>query len=217
MGDHSGLVVSRAQSLAQANRRLVVKLLLLTAAMFGFGYALVPLYSVFCQLTGLNGVTGRADVQAVQASHIDNSRWVTVQFTGQVMGKLPWEFRPMQKKIRLHPGDSAVIKYYAHNLADDTIIGRAVPSVAPGKAAPHFKKIECFCFSQQELKAGESEEMPVRFLLERDLPKDVNTLTLSYAFYYVGRGQAATADNHTHLATHHKQPDVKRQVKSGSS
>jgi cytochrome c oxidase assembly protein subunit 11 len=187
--------VSAARSLAQANRRLAGKLFLLTVAMFGFGYALVPLYSVFCQLTGLNGTTGRANAQAVQASHVDSSRWVTVEFTGQVMGNLPWEFRPLQKKIRLHPGDTAVVKYYARNLANETIVGRAIPSVAPNKAAPHFKKIECFCFSQQELKAGQGEEMPVRFLLERDLPKDVNTLTLSYAFYYVDRAQAATADD----------------------
>lgn len=185
--------------------------------MFGFGYALVPLYAVFCQLTGLNGTTGRADAQAVQESAVDSSRWVTVEFTGQVMGNLPWEFRPLQKKIRLHPGDSAVIKYYARNLADDTIIGRAVPSVAPNKAAPHFKKIECFCFSQQELKPGQSEEMPVRFLLERDLPRDVKTLTLSYAFYYVGRGQAATADDHARLGTQHGQPRAQRQGNSGPS
>ena len=203
--------MSQARSVAQANRRLVGKLFLLTAAMFGFGYALVPLYSVFCQLTGLNGTTGRADAQAVQASQVDSSRWVTVEFTGQVMGDLPWEFRPLQKKIRLHPGDSAVVKYYARNLADDAIIGRAVPSVAPGKAAPHFKKIECFCFSQQELKAGESKEMPVRFLLERDLPKDVTTLTLSYAFYYIGRDQAKTANDGGGVATHYGQP---RQAKS---
>lgn len=209
--------MSRARSLAQANRRLAAKLFLLTVAMFGFGYALVPLYAVFCQLTGLNGTTGRADAQAVQESAVDSSRWVTVEFTGQVMGNLPWEFRPLQKKIRLHPGDSAVIKYYARNLADDTIIGRAVPSVAPNKAAPHFKKIECFCFSQQELKPGQSEEMPVRFLLERDLPRDVKTLTLSYAFYYVGRGQAATADDHARLGTQHGQPRAQRQGNSGPS
>jgi len=206
--------VSRVRSLTQANRRLAAKLFLLTVAMFGFGYALVPLYAVFCQLTGLNGTTGRADAQEVQASVVDSSRWVTVEFTGQVMGNLPWEFRPLQKKIRLHPGDTAVIKYYARNLANDTIVGRAVPSVAPNKAAPHFKKIECFCFSQQELKPGQSEEMPVRFLLERDLPKDVNTLTLSYAFYYVDRGQAATADDHARLAAQHSEPRAQRQAKS---
>ena len=192
--------MSRARSLAQANRRLAGKLFLLTVAMFGFGYALVPLYAVFCQLTGLNGTTGRADAQAVQASEVDKSRWVTIEFTGQVMGNLPWEFRPLQKKIRLHPGDTAVVKYYARNLANNTIVGRAVPSVAPNKAAPHFKKIECFCFNQQELKAGESEEMPVRFLLERDLPKDVNTLTLSYAFYYVDRDQVQTTNDDARLA-----------------
>ena len=208
--------MTRVRSVAQANRRLAAKLFLLTLAMFGFGYALVPLYAVFCQLTGLNGTTGRADAQAVQASAVDDSRWVTVEFTGQVMGNLPWEFRPLQKKIRLHPGDSAVIKYYARNLADATIIGRAVPSVAPSKAAPHFKKIECFCFSQQELKAGESEEMPVRFLLERDLPKDVNTLTLSYAFYYVDRDQATT-DDHARLATQHGQRHAPPQANSGAS
>ncbi len=191
--------MSAARAVAQANKRLAAKLFLLTVAMFGFGYALVPLYRVFCELTGLNGVTGRADAQAVQASQIDTSRWVTVEFTGQAMGSLPWEFRPLQAKIRVHPGDTAMVKYYARNMSDRAIVGRAVPSVAPNKAAPHFKKVECFCFSEQELKAGESQEMPVTFLVERDLPKDVNTLTLSYAFYYLDKPKAARAEDSVSL------------------
>lgn len=186
-------------TVGQANRRLATKLFLLTVAMFGFGYALVPLYGVFCELTGLNGITGRADTQAVQASQVDTSRWVTVEFTGQVMGSLPWEFRPLQAKVRVHPGGTAMVKYYARNMSNQTIVGQAVPSVAPNKAARHFKKVECFCFTEQELKGGESQEMPVTFLVERDLPKDVHTLTLSYAFYYQDKPKTAKAEGDPRL------------------
>ena len=181
-------------TVGQANKRLAAKLFLLTVAMFGFGYALVPLYRVFCELTGLNGTTGRADAQAVQASQVDTSRWVTVELTGQVMAGLPWEFRPLQAKVRVRPGGSAVVRYYARNMSDQSIIGRAVPSVAPNKAARYFKKVECFCFTEQQLEGGESQEMPVTFLVERDLPKDVHTLTLSYAFYYQDKAKTAKAE-----------------------
>jgi cytochrome c oxidase assembly protein subunit 11 len=180
-----------SEPLAKANKRTVGKLLLFTVGMFGFGFALVPLYDLFCDVTGLNGKTGVADAQAVEASRVDTSRWVTVEFTGQVSG-LAWEFRPMQEKIRVHPGQAVVVKYYARNRGLETATGNAVPSVSPGKAAAHFKKVQCFCFTRQELKAGESREMPVQFLVEYDLPKEVKTLTLSYAFFNADKTQAKT-------------------------
>jgi cytochrome c oxidase assembly protein subunit 11 len=180
-----------SEQLAKANKRIVGKLLLFTVGMFGFGFALVPLYDLFCDVTGLNGKTGVADAKAVAASRVDTSRWVTVEFTGQVNG-LAWDFRPMQNKIRVHPGEAVVVKYYAHNRGIETAAGNAVPSVSPGKAAAHFKKVQCFCFTRQELKAGESREMSVQFLVEYDLPKEVKTLTLSYAFFNADKTQAKT-------------------------
>ena len=191
---------------ARANKRLAGKLFLVVVAMFAFGFALVPLYDVFCQITGLNGNTGRIDERVAQASQVDTSRWVTVEFTGQVMNGLPWEFRPLQNKLRLHPGETAVVKYYVRNMTAETMNGQAVPSVSPPRAASHFKKVECFCFSRQQLEGGQSEEMPVRFLVESDLPEDVKTLTLSYAFYDVDSSQARRISNNARLATHGREP-----------
>ncbi|MFQ5994573.1 MAG: cytochrome c oxidase assembly protein [Acidiferrobacterales bacterium] len=182
--------MNKSSDIGRANRRLVGKLLLLTVGMFGFGYALVPLYGLLCQITGINGKTGRVDVQAAQASRVDTSRWVTVEFTGQVMNSLPWEFRPLQTKVRVHPGDTFTVSYYARNRSQEPMTAQAVPSVSPPQAATHFKKVECFCFTNQELNGGEGREMPVRFLVERDLPRDVKTLTLSYAFFGVDKRQA---------------------------
>ncbi|MFQ5756847.1 MAG: cytochrome c oxidase assembly protein [Acidiferrobacterales bacterium] len=190
------------EPLAQANKRVIGRLLLLTVAMFGFGFALVPLYDVFCQITGLNGKTGRIDERVAQASQVDTSRWVTVEFTGQAMNGLPWEFRPLQNKLRVHPGETAVVKYYVRNTTAETMTGQAVPSVSPPRAASHFKKVECFCFSRQQLEGGQSEEMPVRFLVESDLPEDVKTLTLSYAFYDVDSSPARRVGSNARLAIH---------------
>jgi cytochrome c oxidase assembly protein subunit 11 len=165
----------------QTNRRTGLKLMGVAVGMFAFGYALVPLYDVLCEVTGLNGKTGRAEAKV--SSAVDESRWITVEFTGNSMSGLPWEFRPLQKTARVHPGEVAVVYYEARNTASEAITGQAVPSVAPNKAAQYFKKIECFCFSQQQLKAGEYKKMPVRFVVSTDLPKDVGTVTLSYAFF----------------------------------
>jgi cytochrome c oxidase assembly protein subunit 11 len=165
----------------QTNRRTGLKLMAVAAGMFVFGYALVPLYDVLCEVTGLNGKTGRAEARI--SDKVDHDRWVTVEFTGNSMSGLPWEFLPLQKSVRVHPGEVAVAYYAARNTASEPITGQAVPSVAPNKAAVHFKKIECFCFSQQQLKAGEYRKMPVRFVVSPDLPKAVGTVTLSYAFF----------------------------------
>lgn len=174
------------RKLDQVNRRLARKLVLVTLAMFAFGFALVPLYDVFCQITGLNGKTGRLDPQvATAAGQVDTGRWVTVEFIANVAQGLPWELRPVVKKMRVHPGEMVNAAYYARNLADRSMTGQAVPSVTPGVAAAHFKKLECFCFSHQELKAGEGKEMPLRYVVQPDLPKDISTVTLSYTFFNV--------------------------------
>lgn len=209
--------MSAPDRLARANRRLVGKLLLVTVAMFGFGFALVPLYKVFCQVTGVNAKPGRADAQVVQASRADTSRWVTVEFTGQAMNGLPWEFRPLQSKIRVRPGETAVAKYFARNLSAEAVTGLANPSVSPPKATAHFKKVECFCFTRQELKAGESREMLVRFLVERDLPEDVKTLTLSYAFFNVGTAQAKNDGGNAQISRDHRTSSVERTASGEAS
>ncbi|HEY8555504.1 MAG TPA: cytochrome c oxidase assembly protein [Burkholderiales bacterium] len=169
-------------------RRSAAKLGLFAVAMFGFGYLLVPLYDIACQALGLNGKTGR--VEAV-AGVVDTSRTITVEFTGHASSGLPWEFRPMTRRLEVHPGETVVVNYYARNNTNETIVGQAVPSVAPARAAPHFKKIECFCFTRQELKPGEAVEMPVRFTVMPEISPDVETITLSYAFFNADKSSAA--------------------------
>ena len=176
---------TQATSLRVANGRLTRKLWLVTLAMFGFGFALVPLYDVFCQITGLNGKTGRVEAQALSPLGVDESRWVTVEFTASVNSGMPWEFKAKQMRMQVHPGAVYTTTYYARNTAAEAITGQAIPSVTPGQAASHFKKIECFCFERQELKAGERKEMPVRFVVDRNLAPEVNTVTLSYTFFNV--------------------------------
>jgi len=196
---------------ATSIRRTGWRLAAVTLGMFAFGYALVPLYDVICQVTGLNGKTGRAE--ATVSIPVDSSRWVTVEFMGNTTSGLPWEFRPLQKTMRVHPGEVAVAQYEARNIASETITGQAVPSLAPSKAASHFKKIECFCFSQQKLAAGESRRMPVRFYVDPQLPRDVTTVTLSYAFFnadqvsarkFGGSQSVTAAPAHSH--DHHAAP-----------
>lgn len=181
---------TRESALRTANSRLTRKLLLVTVAMFGFGFALVPLYSVFCQITGLNGKTQRIDAQAARDLAVDETRWVTVEFTANVNSGMPWEFKPKQTRMRVHPGEVNTAVYYARNTATEAITGQAVPSVAPGQAAAHFKKIECFCFDRQPLQAGEAKEMPVRFIVDRKLAPEVQTVTLSYTFFNVDAASA---------------------------
>lgn len=183
--------MSAPRNTARANRRLAVTLGIVTVAMFGFGYALAPMYDLMCQAFGFNGKTGRTDAQAVAAQPVDTSRTVTVEFTGLATTGLPWEFRPLTKKLEVHPGEVKEVKYFVRNTTNETITGQAVPSVAPGLTAGHFKKIECFCFSQQTLKPGEVREMPVRFVVEPGLDPKVQTVTLSYTFFNTDKIQAA--------------------------
>jgi len=166
----------------QANRRLVRRLLYVAVAMFGFGFALVPLYDVFCDITGLNGKTGTVQAGALDNT-VDESRWVTVEFLANVNRDLPWEFRPGTTRMRVRPGAINTAYYFARNGSGEEIVGQAIPSVAPGAAALHFKKTECFCFTRQPLGPGEEKEMPLRFVVDRDLPKEISTLTLSYTFF----------------------------------
>ena len=164
------------------NNRTVRKLLLVVIAMFGFGFALVPLYDVFCDITGLNGKTNTTAVD-YEANGVDKSRLVKVQFITRNAKGIPWKFEPVLNEISVHPGEMKVVSFYAKNNGPQDIIGQAVPSVSPGLAANYFHKIECFCFTQQPLKASEDVEMALQFYVDLDLPKDINTLTLSYTLY----------------------------------
>jgi len=166
----------------QSNNRTVKKLLLVVVAMFGFGFALVPLYDVFCDITGLNGKTN--DSAAIyENGGIDKSRTVKVQFITRNAKGIPWKFEPVINEINVHPGEMKLVSFYAKNKAEHAIIGQAVPSVSPGLAANYFHKIECFCFTQQPLAAGKDVEMSLQFYVDLELPTDINTLTLSYTLY----------------------------------
>lgn len=164
-------------------RRLAWLLGLVAVAMIGFGYALVPIYNVMCKAFGINGKTNAAPIAYNAEDPVDKSRWVTIEFVTSRNNQMPWEFYPLVKKIRIHPGDINRVAFYAKNTTDHEMTIQAIPSVTPGYAAKHLKKTECFCFTQQTLKAGESMDMPVLFHIDRDLPKEVNELTLSYTMF----------------------------------
>ena len=169
--------------LRAANRRTVTKLLIATCVMFGFGYALVPLYNVFCEITGLNGKTGRIELEEALSQTVDEDREVTVEFLATVHSELPWEFRPMVRRIKVHPGEVIEVNYFARNKTAEMVAGQAVPSMAPGLAAKYFSKTECFCFTRQALGPGEGKEMPLRFIVDPELPANVRTVSLSYTFF----------------------------------
>ena len=172
-----------SQRMKTKNLRLGTRLGALTVVMFLFGYALVPLYDVFCDITGLNGKTGRISSEVVDNITIDESRLVTVEFVTNVNVALPWDFKPPVSSIRVHPGVETTVEFEAVNRESYEVVGSAVPSVAPNTAARYFSKTECFCFTQQTLAAGESRKMPVRFVVDPKLPMHVTTLTLAYTFF----------------------------------
>ncbi|MDR3418426.1 MAG: cytochrome c oxidase assembly protein [Nevskia sp.] len=163
------------------------KLAAVVACMFGFGFALVPLYGAICQLTGLNGKNAGMLVSAKVQEQVDSKRTVKVEFLTTVNGGRVWTFKAEQPAIEVHPGQLYTVYFDAANQQDQDVVGQAVPSVAPWSAAKHLHKTECFCFNQQPFKAGEAKHMPVRFMLDPELPADVDTVTLSYTFFDVTR------------------------------
>lgn len=181
----SELVPTIATPKKAARKRSLLEMSVFTLAMFGFGFAFAPLYSALCQLTGLNGRSDSMLVASTLAETPDLNRTVTVQFLTVVNGGREWQFRPEQSEIKVHPGQFATVNFVAENMLDQDVVGQAVPAVTPGKAAKHVKKTECFCFTQQAFKAREKKIMPVRLMLDPDLPKDLNTVTLSYTFFDV--------------------------------
>ena len=163
------------------SRYLSLKLALLTVAMFGFGFALVPIYDVFCDLTGLGGRTAMS--AATVDAEPDYSRSVRMEFVASVDRSTPFEFRPKQSSMQLVPGEVYETAYFAQNLTGAGMTTTAVPSVTPGLAAEHVKKIECFCFTEQKFDPEEGRDMGVIFMVDRELPDHIDTLTLSYALF----------------------------------
>lgn len=164
-----------------ANRRIALQLGAMALAMFGFGYLMVPLYGVFCELVGI-GNQGLAQAATVEVAP-DLSRTVTVEFVATLPDGAGWEFRPTVARMQVHPGELAGTAFYARNSADTERVAQAVPSIAPQLATAHFRKTECFCFTQQRFAAGEGREMAVRFVVDPALPREVELVTLAYTFY----------------------------------
>ena len=177
------------------NRSMLGKLAVVAAGMFAFGYALVPLYRAICEMTGINvlarselevpgGAKGGAQVKLPANTQVDTSRTITVEFDANARGL--WEFAPAQRSMQVHPGELHTVMYEFQNTKTRRMSAQAIPSYAPSQAAGYFHKIECFCFSQWNLEAGEKKEWPVVFVVDPKLPRDVSTITLSYTFFEVG-------------------------------
>lgn len=153
--------------------------------MFGFGYLMVPIYDVFCELTGLNGKTGSISTEQVQQLQVDDARLVKVEFVSTLNQQAPWVFGPEVNNMLVNPGKPYQTNYIAINQMNQEMVGQAIPSVAPLQASLYFNKTECFCFNQQKFEANEKKLMPLTFVVDPELPKDINTVTLSYTFFDV--------------------------------
>ncbi|MCE9679739.1 cytochrome c oxidase assembly protein [Shewanella sp. AS1] len=168
----------------KSNRKLIIMLIFGSVAMFGFGFALVPLYDVLCEQLGINGKTS-SSAASYQAMTVDESRTVTVEFMAQIQQDMPWEFTPEVKRLQVHPGELIRTQFNAKNLSKDNIVGQAIPSVSPGMGAAYFHKTECFCFNQQHLAANGDAALPLIFYVDHELPDSISTLTLSYTLYNI--------------------------------
>ena len=175
------------QQRKRANLGLAARLLLMVAGSFAFGYALVPLYSIFCEVTGVGSRELLLQAGTVGATEPDLQRSIVVEFVSSTPGSGEWEFHPNQSSMEVHPGRLYETTFHARNLTGREIVGLAVPSISPARVAPYFQKTECFCFTPQHFAKGEVKEMPVRFIVDRDLPEGVDRLTLSYSFYDAAR------------------------------
>ncbi len=182
-------------ALRSENVNMVGKLVVITIGMFAFGYALIPIYKHICEMTGINiltlserqvpgnGVAGK-DARLPANSQVDLTRTITVEFDANARG--PWDFKPATRSVQVHPGELATVMYEFQNTQNRRMAAQAIPSYAPAQAAPHFNKLECFCFNQYTLEPGEKKQWPVSFVIDPKLSKDVRTITLSYTFFEVG-------------------------------
>jgi cytochrome c oxidase assembly protein subunit 11 len=177
-------------SLRRENVRMLGKLAVVAVGMFGFGYALVPVYKAICEMTGINILAlGEREVPGARSSvpantQVDRTRTITVEFDANARG--PWHFKPAQSSVQVHPGELATVMYEFQNVQDRRMAAQAIPSYAPSQASTHFNKLECFCFTQYTLDPGEKKSWPVAFVIDPKISNDVTTLTLSYTFFEVG-------------------------------
>ena len=178
----------------QSTRRLAAKLSVFVVAMFGFGYLMVPIYDVLCDITGLNGKTGVVDAADVRAGDVDGKREITVEFVASLNQGARWEFQPSVVRMKVNPGELYTTHYIARNLSDGGVVGQAVPSVAPREASLYFNKTECFCFNRQAFAGGETKEMPLTFVIDPDVPDTVKTVTLSYTFFDIDQRAAVAKE-----------------------
>jgi cytochrome c oxidase assembly protein subunit 11 len=177
--------VGTGASVIAPRRRHVLRLAAVTAGMFAFGYALVPLYRVVCQITGINLQAGEMRISEPRVVVVDESRVITVQFITTVNSGGDWKFHSETSQVRVHPGAMATVNFRAENPSGELRVAQAVPSVAPYTASKYVRKTECFCFTQQTFEPHEGRDMPVRFMVDPELPASVDTITLSYTFFDV--------------------------------
>ncbi|MEN8259835.1 MAG: cytochrome c oxidase assembly protein [Pseudomonadota bacterium] len=167
----------------KANAKLIRRLLFVAVAMFGFGFALVPIYDVFCDITGINGKTKGQAVAGDAKFEMDANREITVEFLTSLNEKTPMTFRAEVVKMKVHPGRSYRVNYYAENVSGKRLMAQAIPSITPGPAAEYFLKTQCFCFSEQTFEPGEAKNMPLQFIVNPELPERYKTITLAYTFF----------------------------------
>lgn len=191
-----------------ANKKTAKRLVLVASAMFLFGFVVMPpFYSLLCDTFGINGrfldiengeyVSAEGKARGTRlAARKDLSRTVTVQFFTSLNQDLQWDFKALTRQVKVHPGEITTVKFYARNKTGRRMVAQAVPSVAPGQAVKYFTKMECFCFNQQTFEADEAKEMPLQFVVDPDLPKNINTITLAYTFFDTDKNAArSTSDN----------------------
>ncbi len=181
-----------SNKLLRLNRTMLGKLVVVAIGMFGFGYALIPVYRQVCEVLGINVLTQKGEfVAAPTNTQVDKSRTITIELDGNSQG--PWRFRPTTRSIDVHPGELATVMYEVVNTQGRAVKAQAIPSYAPQSATPHFMKVDCFCFQEQTLAANEARQMPVVFFIDPKLPREVKNITLSYTFFEIGGAFKAAA------------------------
>jgi len=183
----------QAQQASSNHNKMVTKMVLVVIGMFGFGFALVPLYDVFCDITGINGKTN-TEAAVYEAVEIDTTRTITVDFITRTNSGMPWEFTAQTRKVKVHPGEMSEVAFYVRNPTSRDIIAQAVPSVSPGTASLYLNKTECFCFQHQPLKAGEEAIMPMVFYIDPQLPESITYFTLNYTLYDITESAKPVVD-----------------------
>lgn len=194
---------------SNSHTRLIKRLVFVTMLMFGFGFALVPLYNAMCDALGINGRfleiergTYVPNTATNTVMKVDKSRLVTVEFLASTQSNGPWEFRAMTHKVKVHPGEINEVNFYARNTSPRDIVAQAIPSIAPGTAVKYFHKIECFCFSQQSFGPQEGKTMPLRFIVDPKLPRDITTVSLGYTFFDVTKTAMNDSEQYGLVSAH---------------